>query len=131
MTYKETMTAAPFITFLERMLSETTQKIFLIVDRLRAHEVEKGGGLGRGASGSDRVILPANGLSSSGRNADEYLNNDMKKVDQRVCPAGESRRVVLEDRGVNDQVVGARSRAVEHFEKDPGTETMLWKILKM
>ena len=36
MTYKETMTAALFITFLERMLSETTRKIFLIVDRLRA-----------------------------------------------------------------------------------------------
>ena len=36
MTYKETMTAALFITFLERMLSETTRKIFLMVDRLRA-----------------------------------------------------------------------------------------------
>ena len=41
MTYKETMTAALFITFLERMLSETTRKIFLIVDRLRAHEAKK------------------------------------------------------------------------------------------
>ena len=49
MTYKETMTAALFITFLERMLSETTRKIFLIVDRLRVHAGEKGGGLGRGA----------------------------------------------------------------------------------
>ena len=28
MIYKETMTAALFITFLERMLSETTRKIF-------------------------------------------------------------------------------------------------------
>ena len=37
MTYKETMTAALLITFLERMLSETTRKIFLIVDWLRAH----------------------------------------------------------------------------------------------
>ena len=33
MTYKETMTAALLITFLERMLSETARKIFLIVDR--------------------------------------------------------------------------------------------------
>ena len=32
MTYKETMTAALFITFLERMLSDRTQT-FLIVDR--------------------------------------------------------------------------------------------------
>ena len=29
------MTVALFITFLERVLSETTRKIFLIVDRLR------------------------------------------------------------------------------------------------
>ena len=41
MTYKETMTTALLITFLERMLSETTRKIFLIVDRLRAHEAKK------------------------------------------------------------------------------------------
>ena len=41
MTYKETMTAALFITFLERLLSETTRKVFLIVDRLKAHEAKK------------------------------------------------------------------------------------------
>ena len=36
MTYKETMTAALFITFLERMLSETTRKIFVAVPRIRS-----------------------------------------------------------------------------------------------
>ena len=41
MTYKQTMTAALFITFLERLLGETTRKIFLIVDRLKAHEAKK------------------------------------------------------------------------------------------
>ena len=30
-----------FITFLERLLGETTRKIFLIVDRLKAHEAKK------------------------------------------------------------------------------------------
>jgi len=37
---KETMTAALFITFLERLLNETSRKVFLIVDHLRAHEAE-------------------------------------------------------------------------------------------
>ena len=41
MTYKETMTAALFIKYLERKLSETTRKIYLIVDRLRAHKEKK------------------------------------------------------------------------------------------
>ena len=40
LTYKETMTAALFITFLERLLGETSRKIFLIADRLTAHEAK-------------------------------------------------------------------------------------------
>ena len=38
MTYKETMTAALFITFLSRLIGGASRKIFLIVDRLRAHD---------------------------------------------------------------------------------------------
>ena len=57
MTYKETMTAALFIRSRSKC-RETTRKIFLIVDRLRAHEAKKVN-LGRGASGSDRAILSA------------------------------------------------------------------------
>src|SRR3954469_5626252 len=41
MTYKQTMTAALFITFLQRLLGETTRKVFLIVDRLKAREAKK------------------------------------------------------------------------------------------
>jgi len=37
MTYTQTMTAALFLVFLERLLRSTTGKVFLIVDRLRAH----------------------------------------------------------------------------------------------
>ena len=77
MTYKETMTAALFITFLERMLSETTRKIFLIVDRLRAHEAKKGGGLGCGAIRIASRCSSCHGTPPSGM-PDEYLNNDMK-----------------------------------------------------
>ena len=69
------MTAALFITFLERMLSEDDPKNFLIVDRLRADEAKKveawPRSIGIGSSYSPARYAPE-------RNADEYLNNDMK-----------------------------------------------------
>src|SRR5262249_46251508 len=37
MTYLGTMTAAVFLVFLGRLLRSTTGKVFLIIDRLRAH----------------------------------------------------------------------------------------------
>src|SRR5262249_17728184 len=37
MTYTGSMTAALFLVFLQRLLRSTTGKVFLIVDRLRAH----------------------------------------------------------------------------------------------
>jgi len=70
------MTAALFITFLERMLSETTRKIFLIVDRLRAHEAKKVEAWA--AEHRDRIELFFLPRYAPERNADEYLNNDMK-----------------------------------------------------
>ena len=76
MTYKETMRAALFITFLERMLSETTQKIFLIVDRLRAHEAKKVEAWA--AEHRDRIELFLLPRYAPERNAEQYLNNDMK-----------------------------------------------------
>ena len=76
MTYKQTMTAALFITFLERLLDETTRKIFLIVDRLKAHEAKK---VEAWAAGHHKRIeiffLPR---YAPERNPDEYLNNDLK-----------------------------------------------------
>ena len=65
-----------FITFLERMLSETTRKIFLIVDRLRAHEAKKVEAWA--AEHRDRIELFFLPRYAPERNADEYLNNDMK-----------------------------------------------------
>jgi len=76
MTYKETMTAARFITFLERMLGETTRKIFLIVDRLRAHEAKEVEAWA--AEHRDWIELFFLPRYAPERNADEYLNNDLK-----------------------------------------------------
>ena len=102
MTYKETMTAALFITFLERMLSETTRKIFLIVDRLRAHEAKKVEAWA--AEHRDRIELFFLPRYAPERNADEYLNNDMKGSINATGLPGSHRGVVPEDPGVHDQV---------------------------
>src|SRR5262249_2057094 len=73
LTYEETMTAALFLTFLKRLLRETSRKVFLIVDRLRAHEAAKVEDWV--AEHRDRIewfFLPR---SAPELNADEYLNN--------------------------------------------------------
>jgi transposase len=76
MTYKETMTAARFITFLERLLGETTRKVFLIVDRLKAHEAkEVEVWVARHRDRIELFFLPR---YAPERNPDEYLNNDLK-----------------------------------------------------
>jgi transposase len=59
MTYRGTMTAALFITFLGQLLCGAQRKVFLIVDRLTAPRRGGGGGVGGGTSGPDRVVLPA------------------------------------------------------------------------
>jgi transposase len=76
MTYRPTMTAALFLTFLERLLGETRRKIFLIVDRLKAHEAEE---VQRWLAGHrERIELHFLPRYAPERNPDEYLNNDMK-----------------------------------------------------
>jgi transposase len=75
MTYLGTMNAALFITFLSRLLRSTTGKIFLIVDRLRAHEKAEEEWL---AAHEDRVEMFYLPPYAPELNADEYLNNDMK-----------------------------------------------------
>ena len=79
LVYKEAMTAALFITFLEQLLRETKKKkIFLILDRLRAHqaqEVEE-----RVAGREDRIKLFWLPKYSPEMNPDEYLNNDLKSA---------------------------------------------------
>src|SRR5438552_4746122 len=76
MTYLGTMTAAVYLVFLARLLRSTAGKVFLIVDRLRAHktpEVERW--LARHRERIEVFYLPRNAPEL---NADEYMNNDLK-----------------------------------------------------
>src|SRR5580700_7139992 len=76
MTYKDTMAAALFIAYLEALLQTTTKKVFLIMDRLRAHkakEVEVWV-----AAHANRIELFDLPRYAPERNPVEYLNNDMK-----------------------------------------------------
>jgi transposase len=76
MTYTKTMTAALFLVFLGRLLRSTTGKVFLIVDRLRAHktpEVEAWV-----AAHRERIEVFYLPRYAPELNADEYLNNDLK-----------------------------------------------------
>jgi transposase len=76
LTSKESMTGALFLTFLEELLSETTRKVFLILDRLPAHETKAVADWV--AEHGDRIELFWLPKSAPELNAEEYLNNDLK-----------------------------------------------------
>jgi transposase len=83
MTYTQTMTAALFLVFLGRLLRSTTGKVFLIVDRLRAHmtpAVQEWV-----AAHRERLEVFYLPRYAPELNPDEYLNNDLKG---RVNEAG-------------------------------------------
>jgi transposase len=76
MTYTRTMTAALFLVFLGRLLRSTTGKVFLIVDRLRAHmtpAVQEWL-----AAHRERIEVFYLPRYAPELNPDEYLNNDLK-----------------------------------------------------
>jgi transposase len=76
MTYPGAMSAALFLVFLTRLLRTTTRKVFLIVDRLRAHEaVEVDNWL---EAHQERIEVFSLPRCAPELNADEYLNNDLK-----------------------------------------------------
>jgi transposase len=75
MTYLGAMNTVLFITFLSRLLRSTTGKLFLLVDRLRAHEKAEEEWLERHRDRLEIFYLPA---YAPELNVDEYLNNDMK-----------------------------------------------------
>jgi transposase len=76
MTYKGTRNAALFLVFLGRLLRTTTRKLFLIVDRLPAHEAAK---VEKWAKAhGERMELFYLPRRARERNPDEYLNNDLK-----------------------------------------------------
>ena len=76
LTYKESMTGSLFITFLEELLSETTRKVFLILDRLPAHETKAVADWV--AEHGNRIELFWLPKYAPELNAEEYLNNDLK-----------------------------------------------------
>jgi transposase len=85
MTYKGAMNAALFLVFLGRLLRTATRKIYLIVDRLKAHDAkEVQQWLAQHKEQIEVVLLPRRAPE---RNPDEYLNNDMKgRVNEQGLP---------------------------------------------
>lgn len=83
MTYLGTMNAALFMVFLGRLLRSTTGKVFLIVDRLRAHLTP--GVQEWVRAHRDRIEVFYLPPYAPELNPDEYLNNDLKG---RVNDAG-------------------------------------------
>jgi transposase len=76
MTYTGMMDADLFILFLEGLLTETTKKIYLITDRLSAHDCAKvWDWVDQHSDRIDVFFLPRR---SPELNPDEYLNNDLK-----------------------------------------------------
>jgi transposase len=76
MTYKGAMDGARFTAFLGRLLRASARKVFLIVDRLRAHE--KATVMGWVEAHKDRIELFPMPPYTPEYNPDEYLNNDLK-----------------------------------------------------
>jgi transposase len=76
MTYRGGMNGALFLGFLKRLLRGATRKIYLIADRLKAHDTAE---VRRWlAEHKERIELVPLPTYSPELNADEYLNNDMK-----------------------------------------------------
>ncbi len=76
MTYTQTMTAALFIVFLGKLVAGRSRKLFLIVDRLKAHDAAAVEAWV--AEHQDQIELFYLPRYSPERNPDEYLNNDLK-----------------------------------------------------
>jgi transposase len=77
LTYTQTMNAALFLVFLERLLRSTAGKVYLIVDRLRAHKTPAVEAWV--AAHQDRLEVFYLPRYAPELNPDEYLNNDLKE----------------------------------------------------
>src|SRR3954468_19541854 len=76
MTYARSLNAALFLVFLGRLLRSTPGKLFVFVDRLRAHETAEVANWV--AAHQDRIELFYLPRYAPELNATEYLNNDLK-----------------------------------------------------
>lgn len=77
MTFTQTLDAAVFLAFLERLLATVDKKVFLILDSLRAHESAEVQAWV--AARADRIELIPLPKYAPERNPVEYLNNDVKE----------------------------------------------------
>lgn len=76
MVYTETMTSAWFIEFLNQLRAGSRRKVFLIVDRLRAHQSAAVDEWVR--QHADRLEIYYLPVKAPELNPDEYLNNEVK-----------------------------------------------------
>jgi len=76
MTYTRTLTAAVFLSFLERLVRGARKKVFLILDRHPAHEAQAVADWVAGRP--ERIELFFLPSHAPELNPDEYLNNDLK-----------------------------------------------------
>lgn len=110
LTYKKTMTGTLFLAFLKKLLRETKRKVFLILDRLPAHDsravadwVEEH---------AERIELFWLPKYAPELNADEYLNNDLKgAINAEDLPESK-----WELRSHMEQFMGMLRRLPEHVQ---------------
>jgi transposase len=76
MTYTQNMYAALFLSFLDLLVKASKRKVFLIVDRLRAHQTPAVQQWVK--EHQDKIELVPLPRRSPELNPDEYLNNDLK-----------------------------------------------------
>jgi transposase len=76
MTFRGTLDGMVFITFLERLLQQTSTKVFVLLDHLQAHESAEVEAWV--AAHHDRIELIPLPKYTPERNPVEYLNNDTK-----------------------------------------------------
>lgn len=85
MIYRETLSSAVFIRFLERLSKDAARKVFLIVDNLKVHHsAPVKAWLLEHAAQIEVFYLPS---YSPERNPDEYLNGDLKTAVTSTTPA--------------------------------------------
>lgn len=113
MTYRGTLDAAVFLTFLGRLVDGATRKVLLIVDQLRAHktpEVEAWV-----AARRDQIEVFYLPTYSPELNPVEYLNNDLKgSVNEAGLPAD---RPTLRDRllGFMERLTHVPEHVISYF----------------
>ena len=85
MIYRETLSSAVFIKFLERLIKDPGRKVFLIVDNLKVHHSAPVKAWLLAHTAQIEVFhLPS---YSPERNPDEYLNGDLKTAVTSTTPA--------------------------------------------